>query len=118
MSTEDFIAACLMIPTEFIDNICDEYNVDFGDEDFFGMLDCCSGDCFHSNHYRNVGRMLVRFVLQEIVDLYTDVLDEEKFELDIDGRESGIIYDGERIKNKEQLDFIYNEELERQLKED
>lgn len=118
MSTEDFIAACLMVPTKLIDDLCDEYNVDFGEEEIFDMLNCCAGDVFHKHNYRNFGKMLIRLVLQEIVDLYTDVLDEGKFELDVDGNDSAIIYDDVRIESKTQLDEIYNKELERQLAED
>lgn len=117
MSTEDFIAACLMVPTKLIDDLCDEYDVDFGEEDVFEMLNCCSGRCFQKNKFRNFGRMLIRHVLWEIVDLYTDILDEDKFELDIDGRDSAIIYDGVRIENKQQLDEIYNKAMEQQLAE-
>ena len=112
MSTEDFIAACLKVPTKLIDDLCDEYNVDFSEGEVFDMLDCCAGDVFHKWHYENFGGMLVRHVLSEIIEQYTDVLDEDKFDYDIDGADSAIIYDGVRIENKQQLDEIYNRVLE------
>jgi hypothetical protein len=43
------------------------------------------------------------------------VLDEDKFDFDIDGRDSAIIYDGVRIENKQQLDEIYDKVMEQQL---
>lgn len=113
MSTEDFIASCLMVPTKFIDDLCDEYGVDFGDEEIYEFLNCCAGDCFHEHNYRNFGSMLVSHVLHEVVDLYTDVLDEDKFDYDIS--EPAIIYDGIYIENKQQLDEICNKAIEQQL---
>lgn len=115
MTTEDFMAACLMVPTQLIDDLCDEYNVDFGEEDVFEMLNNCAGDCFHKHSFRNFGSMLIRHVLFEIAEQYTDVLDEDKFDFDIDGRDSAIIYDGVRIENKQQLDEIYDKVMEQQL---
>ena len=108
MSTEDFIAACLMVPTRLIDDLCDEYNVDFSESDVFDMLNNCAGDCFHKSNYSGFGGMLVRHVMREIIDKYTDVLDEDKFDCDIDG----ILYDGVLIENKQQLDEIYNRAME------
>ena len=118
MTTQDFIAACLMVPTKVIDDLCDEYNVDFGEEEIINMLNLCAGDVFHKHSYRNFGRLLVKHVLNEIAELYTDVLDEAKFDLDYDGCEAVISYDDVLIESKEQLDKIYNKELERQLAED
>lgn len=115
MSTKDSIAACLMVPTKLIDDHCDEYCVDFSESDVYYMLNCCAGDCFHKHHYRGFGGMLVLLVMREIVDKYTDVLDEDKFDYDINGAYSAIIYDGERIESKQQLDEIYNRMLERKL---
>jgi hypothetical protein len=68
MSTKDSIAACLMVPTKLIDDLCDEYCVDFGEEDVFEMLNNCAGDCFHKHSFRNFGSMLIRHVLFEIAD--------------------------------------------------
>ena len=106
-----------MVPTKFIDDLCDEYGVDFGDEEIYEFLNCCAGDCFHEHNYRNFGSLLVKHVLFEIVEQYTDVLDEEKFDFDIDGIDSAIIYDEVRIESKQQLDEIYNKAMEQQLAE-
>lgn len=119
MTTSDFITyAVLHVPSEFIDDLCDEYDVDFSDDDIIDMLNCCAGDVFHKSNFRNVGGMLIKHVFMEIIEKYSDVLDEDKFDYHIDGADSCIYYNEEIIENKSQLDFIYNEELERQLKED
>lgn len=112
MSTEDFIASCLMVPTKEIDRLCDEYDVDFSDEDVYEMLNCCAGDVFHRHNYQSFGRMLFRHVACEIEEKYTDVLDEDKLDIDFDGCEVVITYDDVVIESKAQLDEIYNLHLE------
>ena len=112
MSTEDFIASCLMVPTKEIDRLCDEYDVDFSDEDVYEMLNNCAGDVFHEHHFNRFGAMLVRHIAFEIAAKYTDVLEEDKFGIDFDGCEVVITYDDVLIESKEQLDEIYNMHLE------
>ena len=118
MTTEDFIASCLMVPTKEIDRLCDEYDVDFSDEDVYEMLNNCAGDCFHEHNFNRFGAMLVRHIAFEIAAKYTDVLEEGKFDIGYDGCEVVITYDDVLIENKAQLDEIYNKQLELQLTED
>lgn len=116
MNTNDFVSCVVLrIPCEFIDKLCDEYDLDFGDEDIEELLNCCSGDCFHESHYNSVGNMLVRRLFQDIIDKYNDVLDEEKFDYYIDGNDSNLIYDGETIHSKKELDAIYDRVEEEML---
>lgn len=118
MSTADFIAKCVCrIPCNFVDELCDEYNLDFGDDDIEELLDLASGSYTNKNNYQYVGNMLVRKLFQDIIEQYNDVLDEEKFDWYIDGSDSNLIYDGEVIYNKEQLDAIYDKALEEELAE-
>lgn len=112
MSTEDFIASCLMVPTKEIDRLCDEYDVDFSDEDVYEMLNNCAGDVFHEHHFNRFGQLLVNHIAFEIAAKYTDVLDENKLEIDFDGCEVVITYDDVLIESKKQLDEIYNMHLE------
>ena len=100
-----------MVPTQFIDDLCDEYDVDFSEEDVFEMLNCCAERCSQKYKFRSFGPMLIGHVLWKIVDLYIDVLDVDKFKLDIDSWDSAIIYDDVRIESKQQLDDIYNKAL-------
>ena len=102
MTTEDFIASCLMVPTQLIDDLCDEYDVDFSEEDVFEMLNCCAGMMGCS---------------AEIQMQSFRPSNEDKFDFDIDGRDSAIIYDDVRIESKQQLDEIYNKAMEQQLAE-
>ena len=116
MNTNDFVScAVLRIPCEFVDKLCDEYDLDFGGDDIEDLLNCCSGDCFHESHYESVGNMLLRKLFQDIIDKYNDVLDEEKFDCYIDGNDSHLIYDGETIHSKKELDAIYDKVLDEVL---
>lgn len=112
MSTEDFIASCLMVPTKEIDRLCDEYDVDFSNEDVYEMLNNCAGDVFHEPHFKSFGAMLVWHIAFEIAAKYTDVLEEDKLGIDFDGCEVVITYDDVLIESKKQLDEIYNMRLE------
>lgn len=59
--------------------------------------------------------MLVGRLFQDIIDKYNDVLDEEKFDYYIDGNDSNLIYDGETIHSKKELDAIYDRVEEEML---
>lgn len=116
MNTNDFVSCVVLrIPCEFIDELCDEWSLDFGDDDIKDLLNCCSGDCFHESHYGSVGNMLVRRLFQDIIEKYNDVLDEDKFDFYIDGSDSKLIYDGETIYRKKELDAIYDKVEEENL---
>lgn len=107
MNTNDFIAKCVLgIPCEKIDKLCDEFDVDFSDDDVEEILDLCSGDCFNNNHYSEVGNMLIERIFKNIIDKHNDVLDEEKFDYYINCDDSHLYYDGERICSQNDLDEI------------
>ena len=116
MNTKDFIACVVLhIPCKFIDELCDEYYLGFGDNDIDDILNRCSGDSSHESNYESVGNMLVRKLFQDIIEDYNDVLDDDKFDCYINGDNSYLIYDGKSIHSKKELDAIYEKAEEEML---
>lgn len=101
MNTNDFIAKCVLgIPCEKIDALCEEFDLDFSDDDVAEILDCCS------ENYSYVGNMLIEHLFKQIIDKHNDVLDEEKFNYYINCDDTHLYYDGERICSQKDLDEI------------
>ena len=113
MTTQDFICySVLGIPCQFIDELCEEYDVDFSDDDVKDCLNCCCGSLFNQDNFRNVGNMLIQQIFQEIINKYNDVLDEDKFDWYIDGRDSKLSYDGETIYSRQDIERLSDKAME------
>lgn len=112
MTTKDFICYVVLgIQPDFIDNLCDEFDVDFSDDDIKEILDMCSGGFQKEDHYNRVGNEIIRHIYGQIIDSYNDVLDENKFDYELDGRCSRLYYDGETIYSKQDIEKLV-EQLE------
>lgn len=102
MNTNDFICnAVLNIPGDYIDELCDEFNLDFDDEDVKNIFYMCGKD-----YLENFGNELIRELYGQIINKYNDELDEEKFDYYLNCHDSHLYYDGERICSKEDIENI------------
>lgn len=110
MKTSDFICYVVLgIQAEFIDELCDEFDVDFSDDDVKELLNMCAGGLNQEDHFYAVGNEMIRNIYGEIIDKYNDVLDEEKFDYYLDGRCSELLYDGKKIYSRQDLEQLVEE---------
>jgi len=103
MNTVDFVCTCIGIDGGVIDRLCDEFDIDFGDNDVIDALKTLStGDKWAP------AKELLNVVFREIQDLYPQ-LDRNKFTCDFSSPSyPDMYYDGERFDTKEELDRIAN----------
>jgi len=107
MKTKDFICYVVLgIQPDFIDNLCDEFDVDFSYDDIKEILDMCSGGFQKEDHYNSVGNEIIRHIYGQIIAYHNDVLDENKFDYILDGRCSRLYYDGETIYSKQDIENL------------
>ena len=112
MTTKDFICYVVLgIQPDFIDNLCDEFDVDFSVDDINEIIHMLTGGINEEDHYRYVGNEIIRFIYGQIIDSYNDVLDDNKFDYELDGRCSRLYYDGETIYSKQDIEKLV-EQLE------
>ncbi len=101
MEMTDFMAACFFMDGPIIDKICDDFDIDIEEEEFFEVLQVCQQD------YKLVGREMLRKLFQKIVEQYNGLLDEEKFEFDVSSPSyPNFYYDCNEIKSKSDLDKL------------
>lgn len=105
MTTKDFFCEIFNINSDFIDKICDDFDVDFDDEQVYEILDLCSGG-FEQRAYGRVGNLLIKRIFETVIDDYSDRLDENKFAINADGYCSTLEYDGKIIHNTAELNAI------------
>ena len=104
MGTEKFICSILGVSGATVDWFCDEFDVDFTDDEFYQILDDLSGDLLHDNLYIKVGNVLMQRLWDKVISEYRDRLDEDKFDCVIDGSVSKFYYDGEIVTSKKDLE--------------
>ena len=110
MKTSDFICYVVLgIQAEFIDELCDEFDVDFSDDDVKELLNICAGGLNQDDHFNAVGNLMIRNIYRDIIDKYNDVLDEEKFDYYLDGSCSHLYYDGKTIYRRQDLEQLVEE---------
>ena len=101
MNTNDFICnAVLHIPGDYIDELCEEFDLDFSDDDVKDVIEMCGGNL------ECVGNELIRELFGKIIRKYKDELDEEKFDCYVNCHDSHLYYDGERICSKKDIEEI------------
>lgn len=104
MKTNDFICSCFGIDGEVIDEICDNFDIDFSDDDVL--------EAFNNAPYDDrwgVGKSLLLMLFGKIMDMYSGILDEEKFDYDFTSPSfPSMYYDDVEFSSKEELDNIAN----------
>lgn len=107
MTTKDFICYVVLgVPSDFIDELCDEFDVDFSEDDIKEILNMCAGGLDQEEHYHHVGDEIILTIYGNIIDSCKDVLDENKFGFYIDGRDSYLSYDGKIIYSKQDIERL------------
>ena len=106
METNKFVCMSLGIDGKVIDDLCDEFDVDFDDADVINAMNQLDGS---DNHWAP-GQYLLEIVYGNIVNSYPE-LDKSKFDYDVSSPSyPSLTYDGMTIETKKQLDELANRE--------
>ena len=101
MNMNDFLCSCLFMDGLVIDRLCDDFDIDFDEED---VMDCLRNRS--EEELKGVGRDLLYKVLEKIMENYPE-LDKDKFDYDFSSPSyPDFYYDGQRFETKEGLDEI------------
>ena len=104
----DFICSCFFMDGDVIDKLCDDFDIDFDEEDVMNCLRNKSEE-----ELKGVGCDLLYKVLEKIMENYPE-LGKDKFDYDFSSPSfPDFYYDGQRFETKEELDAIaekYEEE--------
>ena len=104
MTTERFVSLSLGIDGEVIDKLCEEFNIDFSEDDF---IECVKNGI---NRHWGVAEELLMLVFHNIIEQYPE-LDEDKFDYDFSSPSfPDFYYNEERFSTKEDLDKIAGRE--------
>lgn len=101
MKMNDFICSCFFMDGDVIDKLCDDFDIDFDEEDVLGCIANRSEE-----ELKGVGIDLLCKVLDKIIEKYPE-LDKDKFDYDFSSPSfPDFYYNEERFENKEELDEI------------
>lgn len=120
MSTKDFICICLGLydsTCKKIDDICDDFGVDFGTEEVNEWLEWRG-----QNSEIQLGNLIIsdlyRKVIKDAMDDYGEWLDEEKFDYDANDLASHLYYDREVVTDSDDIERIVERILKEQEEEE
>lgn len=106
MEMNKFVASCLYMDGAVFDKYCDAFGVDIDEVDVFEALEQCGKD------YKQFGIIILEKMWKYVVEEYSHLLDEEKFDCDCSSPSyPDFYYDGEHVTSKEDLDAIVEREL-------
>lgn len=107
MEMTKFVATCLFMDGKVFDKYCDAFDVDMEGEDIYEALNECG------KNYLNFGIIILEKMWKKVVDKYSHILDEEKFDCDCSSPSyPDFYYDEERVESKDDLDAIVEKVLE------
>lgn len=108
MKTKDFICICLGLydsTCKKIDDICDDFGVDFGTEEVNEWLEWRG-----QNSEIRLGNLIIsdlyRKVIKDAMDEYGEWLDEEKFDYDANDLASHLYYDCGVVTDSDDIERI------------
>lgn len=120
MKTKDFICICLGLydsTCKKIDDICDDFGVDFGTEEVNEWLEWRG-----QNSEIQLGNLIIsdlyRKVIKDAMDDYGEWLDEEKFDYDANDLASHLYYDREVVTDSDDIERIVERILKEQEEEE
>lgn len=120
MKTKDFICICLGLydsTCKKIDDICDDFGVDFGTEEVNEWLEWRG-----QNSEIQLGNLIIsdlyRKVIKDAMDDYGEWLDEEKFDYDANDMASHLYYDREVVTDSDDIERIVERILKEQEEEE
>lgn len=108
MKTKDFICICLSLydsTCKKIDDICDNFNVDFSSEEFDEWISWRG-----QNPDIQLGNLIIKElyckVIENAMDDFGEWLDEEKFDYDANDLASHLYYDSGVISDSDDIERI------------
>ena len=115
MGINDFVSCCLGISSK-VDDICDSFDIDIEDNLIYETLDACCGK------YDKFGNLLIRTLYMQVVDKlknnYGVWIEEDRFDIFTNGRDSYLLYDCREIYDFDDVEEIVKEQIgEREIQD-
>lgn len=109
METKDFLCLCLGVSSSKVDDICDDFDLDFDESDIQDIIS-------DARRLDDVGNILIMRLYQQVIDKaiesYGICLEENRFCIYANGRDSHLMYDSEEIYSWRDIEDIVKEQVD------
>lgn len=106
METKDFLCLCLGVSSSKVDDICDAFDLDINESDIQDIVSV-------ARRLDDVGNILISRLYQQVIDTaiesYGCWIEEERFCIYTNGRDSHLMYDSEEIYSYQDIEDIVKE---------